>query len=74
MEKKGPSRTAPSEAQIEAFIKEFFTSVPKRSRYEENVEPIQDSPYTDEFFRFENQKVILFCFLFYLKKNMKSSF
>ena len=44
------------QAEIEAFIKDFFFSVPKRSRYEEEVKPIADSPYTPEFFDFESPK------------------
>ena len=42
------------------FVKEFFTSTPgiTKSRYEENVEVIQDRVYTDEFFKFENTKTL----------------
>jgi CheY-like chemotaxis protein len=52
----GCGRAAPSGGEIESFVRDFFSSAAKRSRYEENVAVIKDVPYTDEFFQFESVK------------------
>ena len=53
---QGSGTIAPSGSQIEQFIRDFFSSPPKRSSYEEDVAVIADVPYTDEFGHFENKK------------------
>jgi hypothetical protein len=52
----GCPKTAPSVDEIDKFVKDFFSSASTKSRYEENVEVIQDRDYTDDFFKFENTK------------------